>query len=298
MPYAAFPNHKVAYDADGLVMLIGTPTAGAVTTLNATQIAELNDADQVVAASQSESGQMRVWFFFAQPWQLTHWYAHVYPDGLGTLSITLNSVEGSNNTVNGTDGTWETATLTGGTPSGIATGATRTFDLWRTDLRAITFTQPFRAIRVTISNTATSAGPAQNYVSFHWYGTRAAATHDLLFINDATGLEFALPYDAGDVQRDPDTADQLAPKAMRIRNASATRTATTTTVSLPTQSPAINGVSLSGSSSGPWTNSVIVGTIAPGADSSVFYVNNIPTVTAPLGPEVFPLQVTADLGFF
>lgn len=293
MPYSALSALRIPYEVGSAVML-GTPAGGAITSLSTTQIAELNDPDQVVSIVRAGNGQMRVWFFLPSPqaWQVTNWYAHVHPTGLGTLSITLNSVEGSNDTVTGSDGTWETASLTGGVPSGISNGDTKAFDLWRTDIRAISFTQAFRVIRVTISNTSTSSSPQQNYVSFHWYGTKVVDTHDLVFLDGGTPVTAV--HNFGDLRR----AEDSAVKAFALRNTSLSRTASGVTVSLPTQTPADQGVTVGPSASGPWSQSIEIGTLAPGTDSSAFYVRSEPPLAQALGPRMYPLTADADAGFF
>ena len=293
MPYSAFPALKIPYDRDGTLMYLGDPADSITLSVTSAQMTELNDTDQVEHWEESGAGAMRLWWFFPQPWQVTHWYAHIWPGGLGTLTITLNSIQGSNNTSDGSDGTWETATLTGGISSGIGVNSgVVVYDQWRTGIRALTFTQPYRVIRVQISNTATSAGPRQEYTSFHWYGTKPAETHDLVFLDGGTPV--TIVHDFGDIQR----VVEEETKAFALRNLSETRTAENVVVSLPTQSPATQGVSIGPSVSGPWDSSLTIGDIAPEADSDEFYVRSAPPLAQAAIPRVYPMVASVDAGFF
>lgn len=289
MPYTALPDMRIPFDNDGSAIYQGTPTNGADTVLTGAQAIELNDDDQTQAFARDNSGLSRLYMFFPEQREVTAIWAQIDGYGLGTVSISLSSITGSNDTVNGEDGTWETASLPGGAPVGIsASGATGqiVFDYWRSGIKPISFTGAKKNVRITISNSATSAGPGVAWQVIHLYGEKTAGQtpDDLIYIDHDTtpGVEYASPEDFGDQPLGTTVVRQF-----RLKNTSATKTANTINIQCNDSDFAI---STDGTT---WVVTINIASLGPGAQSATMYVRcTTPAPGNPLGPRFARIVTT------
>ena len=293
MPYAALPDRRMAYDNDGTIVYIGQAGDGAVTELTSGQKIELNDNDQTVAISRAKGAanpdQHRLYFFFPEQREITGLWAQAYPSGTGGSISGLN-LTGSNDTGNGENGTWETASFPGGVPNAI--GSSKTFDEWRTGIKAVSFTGPKKNIRLSF-NGSTNNALTVNWVTAQIYGEAAAGamTHDLVYIDHDTtpGVEFATPEDFGDLPLGTTEIRQF-----RIKNTSATRTATG--INIQCNDP--NFV-IAEDAAGPWVVTINIASLAPGAESATFHLRcTAPAPGAALVPRFARIVTVCDPGFF
>ena len=285
MAYAALPDHRMAYDNDGTLVYQGQGTTGAVVALSSAQMQELQDTDQVnsitsdsVDADGGSNG--RVWFFFPEQREVTGMFAH------GDSGRAVSALQGSNDTGNGVDGTWETASVSGGYP-------TRTHDFsWRDSIRAVSFTGPKQSLRATYhgSHSAVDKGYLQ---TFHLYGEAAAGqmAHDLVYINhdDTPGVAFTASEDFGDQPLGTSVVRQF-----RIKNTSATKTATTINIQCNDADFVI-----AENPAGPWVVTINLASLGPGAESPTYYVRSTtPAPGAALIPRFARIITICDAGFF
>lgn len=282
MPYAALPDRRMPYDIDGTRIYYGDLTSGAVTdyTGNAALL-ELQDDDLTPAGpSASKASQITWFFFFPESREITAFYFHRQSDSSQAWSFT-----GSNDTTNGLDGTWETASLPDGQPANSGDNFR-----WRTNIKSISFTGPKKNLRGTMSGQG--SGSVQMW-AMHLYGEPAAGAmaHDLIFIDhdDTPGVEFEAPEDFGDQPLGTTVVRQF-----RIKNTSATKTATGINIQMNDADFTIGT-----SGAGPWVVTINLASLGPGAESPTYYLRlTTPAVGSQLKPRFGRMTVVCDAGFF
>lgn len=210
--YPDVPSRRMAWDADGTVAAHRNATEGTpFTDYDAVARAELNDEDNTdVSASANTVGQnVQLAFIFPELREFDGFFGRW---GLSAAN-SITSVETSGDTTNGIDGTWTQQ---------IAAYADADIDVYGHYRTAITSTaaNAVRAVRVNTSLTVNNTGPR----AIHLYGTISPGeTPDrLLWMDEATGLQFAAAKDYGDVPRGSARDIQV-----RLKNNSASLTATT-----------------------------------------------------------------------
>lgn len=283
MAYPALPDRRIPYDNDGTLVYWGTMTAGATTLMTGGEAIEAQDNDYVqVGPNVPENSNTVVFFFFPHQNEVTATYAY----GInGLTQIHALVVTGSNDTTNGLDGTWETASLPAGTPAKANDFA------WRSDIKAISFTGPKKNVRLSKT---TSFDGASRWTTLHLYGEAAAGqmAHDLLFLNqdDTPGVAFTAPEDFGDQPLGSTVVRQF-----RIKNTSASRTANTVNIQCNDADFAI-----AENPAGPWVVTINIASLGPGVESATLYVRcTTPAPGAALGPRnPARIVVTCDPGFF
>lgn len=202
--YPDTPGRRIAWDADGTVFGCFDAPIGAWTERSSAEAIELNDEDETnVALSGATEFRYAVWIF---P-ELREF------DGLFVATDTgvgWNTLWTSGDTTNGYDGTFTVrdAAVAESTSVGI----------------------PYRS--AITSHAVSNVRAVKLYGNFYWnvrkavhmYGEIAPGqTPDrLLFIDEATGLEFTGPQDYGNVPRGSSLDNEW-----RMKNNSATLTATT-----------------------------------------------------------------------
>lgn len=280
MPYPALPDRRMPYDIDGTLVYRGTPGSGATTAITGSTLLEINDHDLVSAWSFSGTGTHYLWFFFPEQREITGAF---FAGSGGVNNLGAATLYGSNDTANGIDGTWETASLPGGNPSYNAA----VFDTWRSGIKAVSFTGPKQTLRVGFA-----VGNAPSFYAAHVYGEAAggAMAHDLIFINhdDTPGAEFTAPEDFGD-----QPLGTTVTRQWRIKNTSATKTATN--INLQCNDPdfviSTDGVT--------WVVTINIASLAPGAESATFWTRcTTPAPGAGLAPRHGRITVITDAGFF
>jgi hypothetical protein len=243
---------------------------GLTTWFSGAQMIELNDGDATgvegIYANNPPAGNgTGVWWFFPETREVT---AHSFPTSStgGTRSETM---EGSVNSTNGMDGTWETASL----PNGIGV-LPLTGDAWRLTIRPVSFTGGKKVIRVHVGSDV----GGDRLAALHLYGEKVAGQtpDDLIFINhdDTPGVEYTAPEDFGDQPLGTTVVRQF-----RLKNASATKTANSVNIQCNDADFAISEDNSS------WVVTINIDSLAAGAESATLYVRcTTPSPGAVLGP--------------
>ena len=178
--YPDVPGRRMGWDADGTVAVERVLT-GQLTELTPAQKAEMNDEENVTVISK-----------YATSWQ----FVLLFPekreiDGLFIAGDAVGSVYTSADTTSGLDGTW--GTLFADFPE-----SPNAYNDYRTGIQS-SADPGKRGLDVRVAN---YSGYSRLY-AVHVYGEISPGeTPDrLLFIDEATGLEFAAAKDYGDTPR-------------------------------------------------------------------------------------------------
>jgi hypothetical protein len=282
MPYPALPDHRMPYHRDGTrigyrISGVEGFTEGFSTWMTQSQLQQFNDAS--LGTVVNGGGPIKQYVFFPEQREVTGCYAAA----IGTLPNVAMVMQGSNDTTNGLDGTWETASFPGGNPAVASTSwSLIPADGWRSDIKAVSFTSPKRVIRCYYGPN----GPFSNseYGMFHLYGEKAAGQtpDDILFIDDITDLEFQAPLDFGDRP-----LGTTVTRVFRLKNASTSKTANNVNLQCNDSDFAIS------SDGTTWVPTLNFSSLAPGAETSNLYVRcTTPGPGAQLGPRFAEMVVT------
>jgi len=292
MPYTALPDMRIPYDNDGTVFAFGSTEMGITAYPTAAVAIELQDEDFVLpygtgaGAGLNPGGSNATarswWFFFPEQREVTGTYCYFRGgDGVSTTNIALGAVYGSNDTTNGVDGTWETASLPAGVPA-----YTPQFDDWRSGIKTISFTGGKRTVRAAL--VATSNRPIVQPYIVHLYGEKVAGQtpDDVIYIDHDTtpGVEYQAPEDFGDQPLGTTVVRQF-----RVKNTSATKTANAINVQC---NDADFAISTDGTT---WVVTINITSLGPGAQSATMYVRC--TTPAPgnlLGPRFARIVTTVS----
>jgi len=232
------------------------------------------------------------WFFFPEQREVTAGSLLLTGSGGGsaTYGTTSNSGlrtdisqwQGSNDTTNGTDGSWETASIPGGWQSMMAnlfdlgTSSSR-YDNWRAKIGAVSFVGGKKTLRVGVKE-ENGAGSNATFAGLHVYGEKASGQtpDDIIYINhdDTPGVEYTGPEDFGDQPLATTVVRQF-----RVKNDSPSKTANTINIQC-------NDTDFSISEDGVnWVVTINIASLSAGAESSTMYVRCVtPAVGSPLGP--------------
>jgi len=267
--YPALPDRRLAYDNDGTVAYQGSEVVGpGSSAVSGTVLAAWQSTALVSAGGGGSAGVILcTWFFFPEVRAVTGIYALAATD-------TIAAVRGSTDSTNGLDGTWETATLTGGVPTLV------NYFNWRAAVKPVSFTGGKSAIRMPIN-----LDNSRPMVIIHLYGEKAAGQtpDDILFLDPtASDAEFTAPMDFGDVPLGSTTV-----KTFKVQNASATKTANTINIQCNDSDFAISTDGVT------YVTTINIASLASGAKSSVMYLRNTtPSPGARLGPRFARTVVT------
>jgi hypothetical protein len=285
MPYPALPDRRMPWDIDGTIAYTGDIGSGAYRVLSSGAMVELNDDDHIAISGHGTpaggtSSLGYIWLFFPEQREVTGYYFRC-----GVTSSLTGAPQGSNDTTNGLDGTWETASIPQGAPAQVNDFS------WRDGIKAISFTGPKKNIRHSYSggSSNTTGHPA----IAHYYGEAAAGqmAHDLEFINhdDTPGVAFTAPEDFGDQPLGTTVVRQF-----RIKNTSATRTATNLNIQLNDAEFVI-----AENPAGPWVVTINLASLGPGAESPTYYIRlTTPAPGENLDPHAARIITVCDAGFF
>jgi hypothetical protein len=286
MPYPALPDHRIPYDIDGTIMYFGSTTSGAVTLASSGAKIALQDTSSSGGTPNTDfrnAGSNAVFIFFPEGREVTGIWLATEETASGN---DLAGFSGSNDTSNGIDGTWETASLPAGVPSwgGV-------FDEWRNEVKPVSFTGPKKNLRFW--NDGSSPSGSDHFGMLHLYGEAAAGqmAHDLVFLDPdlGAGVAFPGPEDFGD-----QPLGTTVVRPFRIKNTSASRTATNLNIQCNDADFAI-----AESASGPWVVTINIASLAAGAETATLYTRcTTPAPGAPLAPRFARIIVTCDSGFF
>ncbi|MGD0020105.1 MAG: hypothetical protein ABSD62_12695 [Candidatus Limnocylindrales bacterium] len=320
MAYTALPDMRIPYDNDGSAVGWsssgnssgnGNPCnfgAGVTSWMSGSEMSEMNDEDATAGALPlmgsvgigSRQASTQVWWFFPERRTVTGLSILVNGGGgmagtFGTSSgirTDLSLLQGSNDSANGVDGTWESASIPGGWQSVIAplndlAYAGSRFEAWRAVIGAISFTGGKATVRAGVKAECSITQNLQ-IVGLHLYGEKVAGQtpDDVIYINhdDTPGAEYAAPEDFGDQPLGTTVVRQF-----RLKNTSATRTANSITVQC-------NDADFAISSDGTtWVVTINIASLGPGAQSATMYVRC--TTPAPgnlLGPRFARIVTTVS----
>lgn len=285
MSYAAVNEHRMPYDVDGtevgfrsqdgidtISQMIGN---GLASWLDSTSKGNLNKENR---AQTWHVGDYRLggvfWFFFPE-------LREVNKVGLlwnSTNNCTFSSqiIQGSADTTNGVDGTWETAVYSMPAPN-------TDMDFWRNKIFTLSFSGPVKALRIGFYETS----PRFNYLGLcgiHLYGRKAVGQQpDDVVLTDAAGVELTSLIDFGD---QPEGTTEL--QSFKIKNTSGSKIANSVNIQLNH-----TDFTISFSQDGPWQSVLDISSIGPGSLSSTIFVRNLlgpPLLT--LGPKAARAIVT------
>jgi len=261
--YADYPNHRIAYHEDGTVVyvLVGsTPvlqTGAAVLTLN-------NEEDTGIAFDANKW----VTFIFPEARTITHAFieANIYA---------FNNVAVSDDTTTGLDGTWTTVHST--SQSSVNTSIPNYRIPGTASFFAIT--TPTSALAIRFLRTGSGGNET---TTIHLFGTKTAAGNAMLLWQPSPTDARVTPgyFDFGDRRQGTN-----ATKSFRVKNASATQTATDVVVSASDNGVGTLNTTLEFSTdNSTWFPTRTIASIAPGAISAVMYVRStLPIDYTPLG---------------
>jgi hypothetical protein len=282
--YPALIDRRMPYHRDGTRVAstaTGLPQSyGPSTYPSGAELIALNSAAVLTASTYApwaglgQDQSFALWWFFPEQRELTGMFVG-YGSGGGTNPGGA-LLEGSNDSTNGLDGTWETPSYTDLFPS--APGTATQVDSWRTGVKSISFTGGKRLIRIKGTVPQAGGGTFFSGTVVHLYGEKTAGQtpDDIIYIDHDTtpGVEFATPEDFGDRP----LASTLI-RQFRLKNTSATKTANTINIQCNDADFAIseNGTT--------WVTTINISSLAAGAESATFYTRNTtPAVGSALGP--------------
>lgn len=275
MAYTALPDRRIPYDNDGTVVYIGALTLGASIALSGAQMIGLNSMVRQTSISPGTGTRdLFVFVFFPEQREVSAFYALF--EGVNTLQG-ITEIKGSNDTTNGLDGTWETASIT-------VPPAWGELDDWRRFIKAISLTGPKRVIRIGGLEPGTP-GFNLGVTELHLYGAKAAGqtVDDVIYLNGLNAFaEFTAPEDFGDQPLGTTVVRQF-----RIKNASPTKIATTINIQCNDADFAISTDNVT------WVVTINIASLGPLASSATMYVRcTTPAPGAPLGPRFARIVTT------
>jgi hypothetical protein len=298
MPYTALPDRRMPYDNDGTIVgyrgsdfggsYSVVANKGIVGYISGAPLIELNDDDFVSPGSYLLGGDLNVrcvgWWFFPEQREITAWAWGITTGSASFLipaSYDADTLQGSNDSTNGVDGTWETASL----PSGKG-GSILSLDGWRSIIKPISFTgtkQVFRPGWIQIGGGTT---PTMNVCTVHLYGEKGAGQtpDDIIYINhdDTPGVEYTIPEDFGDQPFGTTVVRQF-----RIKNVSGSKTANTINIQCNDSDFAISEDGVN------WVVTINITSLSAGAESSTMYVRcTTPAPGGVLGPRFARIVTT------
>lgn len=272
MPYPALPDRRIPYDNDGTVVggwhvVNGIWWSGRNPAwLTPSEVLELQDYDYTGVGDGVETGAGDI-LFFPEQREVTAQFCRF---GTGGANSPIGTLQGSNDTTNGFDGTWETASLGLQVPNGTAEYA----DQWRYGIGTVSFTGGKRTIKMVCTTSFT-----RNSTNImHLYGEKVAGQtpNDIIYIDHDTtpGVEYTAPEDFGDRPLGTSVVRQF-----RIKNTSGSLTANAINIQCNDSDFAIS------TDSTTWVVTINIGSLGPGAQSATMYVRNTtPSIGAQLGP--------------
>jgi hypothetical protein len=279
MPYTALPDRRMPYDNDGSQVGRYTSVNGILSWLSSGERIELNDHDyaNVTWSLMYSARDIGAIVFFPETREVTGIYAWVQDDGGAGSNQPITGVQGSTDSVNGLDGSWEAASM----PSGYPGYANDYY--WRSDIKPVSFTGPKRTVKAF--RYIVNDGMVYFYI-LHLYGEKAAGQtpDDVIFINhdDTPGVEFTAPEDFGDQPLGTTVVRQW-----RLKNTSATKTANTINIQCNDSDFSISEDGVN------WVVTINLASLAAGAESATYYVRCVtPAVGALLGPRHSRIVVT------
>jgi hypothetical protein len=263
MPYPALPDRRMAYHADGTRVYEGPTSSTASIVESPANVNAWNSLSNDHYSGRYDNGY--VWLFFPESRVVSAIFTACVATDSGAHGNQVISVEGSNDSTNGLDGTWELATASGG--YGVGTPPS---DNWRANIKPIAFTGPKKVIRVKYG---------WSMSTLHLYGHKATGEtpDDLIWLDsDETGAEFATDEDFGDRP-----LGTTVVRTVKLKNVSPSLTANAIVVSC-----ADADFILSYDGGTTWVSNFTIASLAPGVSSGDIQIRDTTPApgTSALGP--------------
>lgn len=252
MTYPAITARRMPYDIDGCEVAFGYITTGIQVWMNSAEKVFLNDEQGYGINNYNTGARNRLWVFSPEVREVTHIYGY----NVGYYTQQFKIIEGSVDTTNGLDGTWETAAMPDGMPLYVNDFS------WRDGIKVVSFSQPIKVLRIGLTYTT-----SPYYINtLHLYGQKAAGQtpDDILFVDASTGAEFTALKDWGDR---PEGTTVIW--SFKLKNASAGKIANDINVQLNHAD-----FTIAWASDGPWVSVLDIASIGIGALSNTIYARN------------------------
>lgn len=250
MTYPAIGFHRMPYDLDGTEVGKGYVSTGVQSWLTSSDKIKINnESSDYIDAAEANNGC--IWFFFPELREIEAIYWWMTGYHVDQMSL----LEGSDDSTNGMDGTWETATLPSGYPSPVDDFS------WRSGIKPVSFSGPKKIIRGRWGQNIYGS----QCLVIHVFGRKYAGEqpHDLIFC-DSSGDPFTALIDWGD---QPEGTTEIG--TFKVKNDSASKIANNINLQLNHAD-----FSLSWASDGPWVTVLDIATLGVGALSNPVYVKN------------------------
>ncbi|GEM_PF-1338516 len=278
MPYPPIPSHRIPYDIDGSVVGWSLSTEYGTYNFDSTaflippsnyfsqlQMQESNDENFKSIHWSSNYDKYAYFVFFPELREVTHFLIKTKNSN---FSSSYMMIQGSVNSTNGSDGTWENGVMT--------YQKVYTKHQLRQNIQPVSFSGPVKVLRIGV---VAGYGSGVEFCGFHLYGFKYAGEtpDDILYVDSQTGVELSRLTDWEDR---PEGTTLF--KEFKVKNSSPNKIA--------------NGINLqlnhsdfliSWNPDGPWTSVLDIQSLGPGALSSTIYIKNQlapPSLT--LGPTV------------
>lgn len=273
--YPDVPGYRFAYDQDGTTAVQYFLWDSSNAFISASLLRSLNNDSPSLSGVNTRATQHCA-FLFPEPRDISGILLNLNSNTSGTL-------DWSNDTTNGYDGTWQTIDAL----NNIRIISTLKTSL-RTDIQLRTISG-ITALR--LSNWGIGDSNINHWYNFHLYGSVAPTeSPDRLRIVDMSGNDIAAQLDFGDIRQRNNSTKQF-----KVVNNSDTLTANNITITLdaPTNaSPSLIGQYQLSTDNTAFANAINIGNLAPGASSGTLYVRNTVAATAQLS--VWSLRIIAS----
>ena len=267
MTYPAINSRRIPYDIDGSEVGFRKGfnvdyntlfAAGISSWLDSTAKGNLNKHNKEQDCGLGGRESHVFWFFLPEVKEITH-VGILFDGGAGSST----TIQGSNDSTNGIDGTWETAVYTFVKQTSA--------DGWRY-VMAVSFSTSYKTVRIGFSGADNYSGPGLYHI--HLYGSKAdGQTPDDIIFTDANGNEMTALMDWGD---QPEGTTEIS--SFKLKNTSTTKIANGVNLQLNHSDFAI-----SLSQDGPWVAVLDITSIPAASLSSSIFVRNL------LGPPLLTL---------
>jgi hypothetical protein len=282
MPYTAFLSRIMPYHIDGTVIKVMDATNGVTKTMSSGELAELNDIDFTLVGFGGDEDDTWIVVFFPELRDVKAIFATTLVNGAaGAYVSSIANLQGSADTTNGLDGTWNNATVAAYPP------AANELDSWRKSFKALSGCDGVKAIRFKCTNDAWGSAYWGGLYVLHIYGTKTSGQtpEDILFLDaENSDAEYAIPQDFGDRPAATSVTHQI-----KIKNAHASKTANNVVMTVVDPDDIVR-ISDDGTN---WVTSKTIASLASNTKSAVIYLKcETPVPPTPLGPKRGYIYVT------
>ena len=291
MSYPAVTSRRMPYDIDGTEIGYNTNAAyntGITAWLDSSSKGLWNKITNyltpILSCGNGEYINRCLWFFFPERREIEEFLFQIYYVGGGSWA-TFGDLQGSNNTTNGVDGTWETATWPDGSPMYFSNSD---ISGWRSQIKACSLSTSYKTIRIRFSISAGTGAYTHlgQVFFFHLYGRKAAGEtlDDILVLDNELEVpaEFTALKDWGDRPEGTTIINSI-----RLKNDSATKVANNINIQLNNADYLLSWNQIS------WAATLDIASLSVGSVSSPIYIKQL--LNPPLlilGPRAARINIT------